>query len=270
MVFPIETVSTSLNDFELRRSLQRLRKSQRVNHQLNNSTHYTKQRYSLSRPTAQELRGQKESADRAFDRAAAKALDNLTNQEERFKAPFLDAICTIFSQISEKYVLLLQEEIGADKIVDVALVLSAISQVASSMFEGDAEILRKGVERFLKNKDPDFDALKWNLCQNYYIAKRLGMDKTGQLLSTEIFGGSTIYLDTNILIHAVDTSAPLHSSVAAFLHACKQLKINIKICQVTIEELERVVFYYSSVVEKIKDKIPEEMDQSISNEFYEI
>jgi hypothetical protein len=56
--------------------------------------------------------------------------------------------------------------------------------------------------------DPDFDAVKWTLAQNCYVAKAIGLDPTGFILSKDVFGNSVLYLDTNVLMEAMEPTSP--------------------------------------------------------------
>ncbi len=110
---------------------------------------------------------------------------------------------------------------------------------------------------FFADEHPEFAALKWNLAQNYFVAKCLGLDPSGRLLSKEIFADADIYLDTNVLIQALEPGAKHHQSFEVLSRACTDLNIRLHACQISVDELRKVVSYEREAIEKVVDKIPD-------------
>ena len=84
------------------------------------------------------------------------------------------------------------------------------------------------------------------------------MDPSGRLLSREVFGDADIYLDTNVVIEAIEPSAKHHPTFEVLAKACSDLGIKLHVCQISIDELRKVVSYEREAIEKVADKIPAE------------
>ena len=80
----------------------------------------------------------------------------------------------------------------------------ALEETHSHFPDLDPKEFNNAIYRFFEESDPLFSEIKWNLGQNYYVAKALGMDPSGKLLSSELFANAIIYLDTNVLIEALE------------------------------------------------------------------
>ena len=96
------------------------------------------------------------------------------------------------------------------------------------------------------------------MAQNYYVAKALGLDQTGRLLSREVFADGEFYLDTNVLTEALEPSTKHYKSFQAMSKACNGLNIRLKTCQISIDELRRVVSFERDNISKVLENIPDE------------
>lgn len=84
----------------------------------------------------------------------------------------------------------------------------------------------------------------------------IGLDPSGYLLSKEVFGNAVFYLDTNVIINALEPKAQHFKSFEVLSKACRQLRIELKICQISKEQLQRVVEWNRGVISKVVDRIP--------------
>ena len=110
----------------------------------------------------------------------------------------------------------------------------------------------------------------WNLGQNYYVAKALGLDTTGHMLSRELFGGGTFYLDTNVIIPALEPRSPSHDAVITLSNACKQLGITLAVTQASVNELRRVVHAQTTMITEVAGQIPEATKAKVRGLFYQL
>jgi hypothetical protein len=120
----------------------------------------------------------------------------------------------------------------------------------------DKEAFKYAVDRFFRESSPKFDHLKWNMSQNYYITKAIGIDEAAQMLSADILNGASFYLDTNVLIAGLIPEHRYHGSFQELFSACKALNIKLKVAHITLEELKYVVSSHSELLKKVFDKIP--------------
>ena len=76
-------------------------------------------------------------------------------------------------------------------------------------------------------------------------------------MSKDLFGNADLYLDTNIIIEALEPRARHFSSFEVLAKACKDLNITLRVCQISIDELRKVLSYEREAIEKVADKIPD-------------
>ncbi len=89
-------------------------------------------------------------------------------------------------------------------------------------------------------------------------------------MSEEVFGHAVFYLDTNIVIEALEPKHRYHKSFLAFNKACKQMGIKLKVLQISLDELRNWLAYQRQLMEKVIDQIPDETASAVSSIFYEI
>ena len=184
--------------------------------------------------------------------------------------PFLECLCFIFSRLGEAYVRHIKHEISADELLNQPHVTRAFGKIKSSYPFVDQHHFQSAIVRFFADEDPEFAALKWNLAQNYFVAKCLGLDPSGRLLSRELFGEADLYLDTNVVIEALEPRAKHHPSFEVLAKACKDLNIKLHACQISIDELRKVIGYEREAIQKVADKIPDETAPKIKGVLFPI
>ncbi len=187
-----------------------------------------------------------------------------------YNEPFLLSICHIFSKLGEDSAYLITGEINKNQLVGMALIQSALEKVKVKYELIDIKILEKAVLLFFETVDPAYDELKWRIAQNYFVSKIIGMDSATDLISKEIFQKSTLYLDTNIIISALEPTHRNYYSYCLFAKACKQLGIKIKICQISLDELRGWIQHQRTLLINALDQIPKELSKEIRSLFYEI
>ena len=174
-----------------------------------------------------------------------------------YAKPFMDCLCLVFSRLGEAYVRQIKHEISADELLNQPHVSWAFKKVKTSYPFVDEKHFQSAVFTFFREEHPEYSALKWNLGQNYFVAKCLGLDPGGRLLSREVFGDADIYLDTNVIIAAIEPGAKHHPSFEVLANACAELNIHVHACQISIDELRKVVSFEREALAKVIDKIPD-------------
>ena len=226
--------------------------------------------YKLSDQALREVGEVQRSSDARFEGVVCRLFQNAPQGPTVYRAPFLDCLCAIFSELAEAYVRVLREEIGPGEFVEMPAVTEAVEEVTPRYGGIDAGLLGAGVLRFFRDSDPDYDLIKWNMTQNYYVATALGLDPGGRLLSRELFDGAVFYLDTNVVIHALEPKAQHHRSFKVLGQACKQLRISLNVCQISLDELTAVVRDSRYALLRVADEIPEETAPKVGGIFYHL
>src|SRR5579864_5961152 len=213
--------------------------------------------FRLSEDARVDLDDARTNAENRFDRVLRKLFRDTGVDPQRYSAPFLECLCIIFSKLGDIFVQSIKGDIAPDTLHQVPSVLDVLSRIPTKYPDLDSALFTRAIISFFRDIDPEYDQIKWNLAQNYYIARALGLDQGGSLLSKEIFGGSAIYLDTNVIIPAVEPSARHHRSIASLCKACQHLGISLHVCQISLDELRRVVSYWRDILPRIASQIPD-------------
>jgi len=265
-IFASETGGYAISSHDMEDSLQRLVKKQRVvpeqrgRHKL----------YKLSEEVRRELGEIQRHAEERFNSVVNRLFKNAKEGPSVYNSPFLKFLCIVFSKLGEECVRIIKGDIKEDDFLSFPFVSSALKEVEKNFNSIDHSLFRKAVISFFQDSDPEYNAIKWNMVQSYYIAKALGLDPSGGLLSKEVFGHAIFYLDTNIIIEALEPKHRHHKSFLAFNKGCRQLGIALKVCQISLNELQNWLTYQRSLMEKVTDQIPDETASKIRSIFYEI
>lgn len=132
--------------------------------------------------------------------------------------------------------------------------------VASKFTAGiDRTTLEHGIVRFFREVSPDYTTLKWNLAQNYYVLRAIGMHEESRLLTSEIFNNAVFLIDTNVLVRILDDTSPEHQAFHGFVSACRASNIAIQVCRPHLSELINLVSAHLSQLEKGIDSVPAEL-----------
>ncbi|HEX74533.1 MAG TPA: hypothetical protein G4N93_05220 [Dehalococcoidia bacterium] len=265
-IFSSGSVGYAISSSDVENSCKRLGRKQRIVPQQKGDLEL----YRLSEKASRELGGTHHRTEVRFNSVVNRLFKNAKEGASAFRAPFLKLLCIIFSQLAEEYVRVIKGDIKADEFLSFPFVSSALKEVKKEFVSIDGSLFESATLSFFRDSDPEYDAIKWNMVQNYYIAKALGLDPGGVLLSKEAFGHAIFYLDTNIIIEALEPKDRYHKSFLAFNKACKQLGITLKVCQISLDELRNWLAYQRELMEKVIDQIPDEAASEVSSIFYEI
>lgn len=254
-------------DNEIRNSIVRLIEGKRIVSEKDIENNIF---YKLSGETYLEIEKIKQQAEDTFNSIVRKLFKNAKEGYKAYFDPFLEFLCIVFSSLGDEYVKILTGTFQKSDLLTGASFSLALRKIKENFSSIDHLLFKDAVITFFRDSDPDYDTVKWNIAQNYYIAKVLGMDPDGALLSKEIFSKAVFYLDTNIIISALEPKETYHESFLVFKDACKQLGIELKICQVSLDELDCVIEFQRELLEKVVNQIPDDLAKKINSVFYQI
>lgn len=256
----------SISQREAVQSLRRLENKERVIAQ-NSSTGV---RYRLSDRAMVEIQDVQKSVELRLDRIIGRLFRNAERKPADYTDAFLECLSFIFAHLGDYYVQVLQDRKSKTDWLKAPRIGQAI-QATGTKYQCAKDIsFGRAVRQFFTEDDPDFNKVKWNLSQNYYIAKTLGLDKDGALLSKEVFGNAQFYLDTNILFQAVEPRMRHNRSFQALISACKRLGATVQVCQISIDEMRNAVGVHRDLILKVDDNVPEELASRVKGGLYEL
>lgn len=219
--------------------------------------HTSSATYQLDEDRRQELSEVEAHSVRCMRDVVSEVFANSTDTPESYREAFFYCLCAIFSRLGGAYVdLLTGKKDGTAFLSDSDLDTSIRTAKNRGVTAPSWPELRNGLVRFFVTSTPKYNTIKWNLAQNYYITKTLGADPDGHLLSKDVFSGSVFYIDTNVVITALETAERHHRTFHELRRACDALDIKLLVASTTLDELSGVVTYYRKQIGKVVTQIP--------------
>jgi len=148
---------------------------------------------------------------------------------------FFSTLGIIFDEITVTFL----DAMFSDKPTPLAQSTVAMAlETAANGRTVDKEALTAAIQRFFSERTPDFDWIKWTYCKNYYSVRALGLGASADVLSGALFSGSSFFLDTNVIICALDPTSERHLSAKQVLNGLGRIGCDIKVLEITLAELE--------------------------------
>lgn len=228
------------------------------------------QRYRLSLSAREQLSGSHEKAEQLFREVTRKLFEPRGLDPGTYGVAFGEILCEVFSELGKAYVRVVAENLSGRELLSSGSITATIRRVSPGYPGVEAAELERAFLVFFQTSDPQFDTLKWNIAQHHYLARAIGIDRRGLLLSRNLFGNATFYLDTNVVIQAVEDSARHHSSFDALSRTCSLLGTKMRVCQISLDELERVVSYHRELIPRVARQVPGSTAARMSNIFLDM
>lgn len=230
----------------------------------------TKTQYCLSPQAMEELWAKQKESESRLKRVTERLFSHRYPDWGPVLGPFVECLGLIFASLSQTYVQVLRGDISVRTLASKQEIKTACSRIARAYRIAKPQHLLNAVTEFFLQDDPDSVTIKWNMAQNYYVALSLGMDPSGTLLSEEMFGDCTFYLDTNVIIHGIEPQARHYRSFTALVEASRRLGIQLVVSTATLDELSRVVNHYISIVGRVAQVVPPETSNKVRGIFYKL
>jgi len=258
--------TSAVHRSDVREALKRLTTAERV---IGEGSGLEERLYRLTDQTRDELTGLEREAQRKSNRVVQLLFEYAPGGQGKYYAPFFECLRLVFARIADAYVRQIRGDGSPSETAAHEAVTDALRDVAAASPSLDADTLKAGVLDFLTQSNPEFDSIKWNLTQNSYLLRVLGLDDKGFLLSKEVLGQAILYLDTNVLIPALEARAHLHRSFVALSRACAQLDMSLRVTTTTLEEFRGVVVYQKDLIAKVQDEIPDKTGPKVRSLFFQ-
>lgn len=214
-----------------------------------------KEHYKLSENALNELDHLTHETESRFNLVVSKLFKN-TAKPLDYVPPFLRCLSIAFSELGERYVRIIKGDVKSDELLSGRLLPSAIDRVKKEFKSIDDQVFNKAIIDFFQDSNPEYDAIKWNMAQNFYIAKVIGLEPNSRILSHELFSNSELYLDTNVIVSALEEEHEHHKSFKELSKACQKVSIRLKVCQISIDELRGFIANQRELIEKVANQIP--------------
>jgi hypothetical protein len=238
---------------DLREGLESLKRSGRVF----DIADLKPRRYGLSETAKAEIAKVINEAEERTRGAIKELFGKCPGGQDAYGQAFLRLLCKVFSELSDLYVQVITSKKTTADIAEQRLLSVALEESLKFEKLPDASAFRYGVNRFFRESTPHFDLIKWNMAQNFYVAKALGIDGTSDLLSSEIFKDTVVYCDTNVLIAGLSPENRHYNSFRELAKSCSTIGMSLKATRLTLDELRGVINTQDSLLRKVIDRIPD-------------
>lgn len=250
-ILSLVTGNNVISSSDIRASIKRLIAKDRI---LINK-YGGKEHYKLSENEFKELDHLTHETEVRFNSVVSKLFKN-TAKPLDYVPPFLRCLSIAFSELGERYVRIIKGDVKSDELLSGRLLSSAIVRVKEEFKSIDDQVFNKAIINFFQDSNPEYDAIKWNMAQNFYIAKVIGLEPNSRILSHELFSNSELYLDTNVIVPALEEEHEHHKSFKELSNACQKVNIGLKVCQISIDELRGFIANQRELIEKVANQIP--------------
>lgn len=254
------------NGSDLYKSLMRLSENKRISFNNQNEIKH----YRLSKEVFEETKLQRTSFDNLLKYIVDNLFEHAIAGSDKYLEPFSLFLANVFSMLGEETVRLILGKLDKSVFLSHSTFNKIISAIKNDFSELDYNHFSSSVKRFFEEEDPKFNELKLIMSQNYYLAKAIGLDPTGNLLSEEMFRGSTFYLDTNIALGVMDVESAYHLGIIEMGKACKKIDINLKIAKITIDEIKNWAAVQEELFTSALDQIPEGLKSKVRSSFLKV
>lgn len=226
--------------------------------------------HKLSAAARKRIENSEREAINRFDSVCERLFKDSKIGWNAYVEPFLKFLSFVFARLAEENIRMIRGDIAPSQLIASPAFSSALNSIKRSLKSLDTELFESAAISFFRDPDPDYAAIKWNMAQNYYVLKVIGLDRQALLLSRDVFKNADFYLDTNVVISALEPQESHHRTFLTLCEVCQRLGIEVRVCNITLEELDRVVIANRDMLQKVVDQIPEETAVKVSSNFYEV
>jgi hypothetical protein len=203
-----------------------------------------------------------EGAIRVSDQRVANVLSQafgVPGVSAAFRQAFLSVVCEVFGALGDMYVRGLAQPEIATEFAGHQVLSAALDKALVGLPPSDHTRFKLGTIRFFSQSTPEFDAVKWNMAQNHYLLRILGLDAGANLLSDEILRDSTLLLDTNVLVAALSPGHRHFQSVRILGDAFRHLNVDVVVAGITARELRALLARTSTQLRELLNRVPKAM-----------
>ncbi len=118
-------------------------------------------------------------------------------------------------------------------------------------------------------RDPCLNSLAFSICNRYYITRLIGLDIPIDFVARNLYEGSRIYLDTNLIMSIVYARSKRHNEFREILKKADEIGIRFAVSEITLAELHRKVEHYQSDLEIGSEIVPDDLMTEVQGQILE-
>ena len=232
--------------------------------------------YILSNQVADEFRSEIVHSANLLNSVIKRLFDNIISASvtpKHLTKYFLDFLASLFAKLGQQWVSQRMKFLPPDELIRNEefnnIIREAINK--SKLPKAIHGVLKSKCYDFFRINDPEYDQLKFNVGQSYYIAKLLGYGSNIDFLSGGAYAGSEIWIDTNVVVVALLQGSKHYKTFETIRCICKRIGISLRISRKTLLETITIVQREMKKVSKLYSEIPEEylINKRSRNYFFE-
>lgn len=245
---------------ETRTALSRLRQQDLAR----DHTWKNKQRWKLTPKGEQQLNEQEATTTSIVSRCS-RTLFGDHEELEKLRDALVGGLALLFDDLARSYLSLIIEGTASTGLrVAPEKVAQVVESLQPRVSTADRETLEFGLRRIFEESTPEFDWLKWTFCKNYYLARAMGVGADADVLSVSLFSESTFYLDSNLLIVALDPTSLHYAAIHQIISGLRRIGAELQVLRVTIDEIRDVAQSQSKNLDNVLRQIPDRLLPKVS------
>lgn len=190
--------------------------------------------------------------------------------KEKYKDLLLDVVTKLMAKYGYAYAGQLAGVGDATEFVPLkdlkTICQNSISQYELKITPDD---LANSIGILFDRRDPCLNSLAFSICNRYYITRLIGLDMPIDFVSKNLFEGSRIYLDTNIIMSIVYARSKRHNEFREILNKADEIGIRFAVSEITLAELHRKVEHYQSDLEIGSEIVPDDLLTEVQGQILE-
>jgi len=192
------------------------------------------------------------------------------DNKEPFKDLLLDVVTKMMSKYGYAYAGQLAGVGDATEFVPLQELKEICKQCISQyQLEISEDELSSSIGALFDRRDPCLNNLAFSICNRYYISRLIGLDVPIDFIAKNIFEGSTIFLDTNIIMTIAYAREKRHNEFREILKKADKIGIKFAVSEITLAELHRKVQFYQTDLEIGAEIVPEDLLTEVQGQIIE-
>lgn len=230
----------------------------------------SKTAYRLSSPEREKLEDQVGRTERILESVVERVFETAEPSASAYKAPFRDALDVLIGRLSEANILRMIGEAEDAPPLHPEDLIDVVGDLSDEYDHIDVDYMERRLSYFFGTEDPEFNELKWRYAQNTFIIQSLGLDEAGFSLSHELFSDTTFYVDTNVLIHALEPLARHYTGFHAVREARDEFGLDLKAAFISVDETQGVSARKVDTIRKIENQVPPDIQDRVGSLYYRV
>jgi predicted nucleic acid-binding protein len=207
-----------------------------------------------------------------LDDSITELFDGLYTKEnkDKYKELLLDVVTKLMAKYGYAYAGQLAGVGDATEFVP----LKDLKEICQTSIENSklslkVEDLSSAIGLLFDRRDPCLNNLAFSICNRYYISRLIGLDMPVDFIAKNLYEGSKIFLDTNLIMTIVYARSQRHNEFREILKRADEIGIKFAVSEMTLAELHTKIEHYQQDLELGSEIIPEDLLTEVQGQILE-